>query len=164
MANKQTALVSMQRRSLYMLKREYGARIVIFKLLDSDTDVRTGVKTVSTSRIVVRRAIVLPEMLDRTTKQSISLISSNKEFVSGGTSDIGTRNFIVDRRDVVLPELSADDWIEYLNYKYQIKKVQSFEQETGWIITAKRISGELPEPISATAEDTVSLTDEMEAS
>ena len=156
------SLTGMLRRSLYKLKREYGYRIDIHKLLSSETDVRTGQKTILTSRLVIDRAVVLPEMLDRTTKQSISLISSNKEFVEGGTSDIGTRNFIVDRRDVSLPELTADDWIVYLGYKYQIKKVQSFEQEAGWIITAKRISGEEPGTISATAEDSVSLTEEVD--
>ena len=156
------SLTGMLRRSLYKLKREYGYRIDIHKLLSSETDVRTGQKTILTSRLVIDRAVVLPEMLDRTTKQSISLISSNKEFVEGGTSDIGTRNFIVDRRDVSLPELSADDWIVYLGNKYQIKKVQSFEQEAGWIITAKRISGEEPGTISATAEDSVSLTEEVD--
>lgn len=156
------ALTLMMRRCLYQLKRDYGYRIEIHKLLSSNTDVRTGRKTITTTRLVINRAIVLPEMLDRTTKQSISLISANKEFVSGGTSDIGTRNFIIDRRDVVLPELTADDWIVYLHRRYQITKVQSFEQEAGWIVNAKRISGEMPGTISVTAEDTMSLTEETE--
>jgi len=156
------SLTGMMRRILYQLKREYGYRIEIHKLLSSETDVRTGRKTISTTRLIVNRAVVLPEMLNRTTKQSISLISSNKEFVSGGTSDIGTRNFIIDRRDVVLPELTADDWIVYLHQKYQIKQVQSFEQEAGWIVTAKRISGEEPGTISATASDTVAVTEEVD--
>src|SRR4051794_15856086 len=138
MTNHQTA---MMRRVMYQLKREYGYRVEIHKLLSSETNVRTGVKEISTTRLVINRVIVLPEVLDRTTKQSISLISSNKEFVSGGTSDIGTRNFIVDRRDVSLPELTADDWLVYRHQKYQIKKVQIFEEDAGWIITAKRISG-----------------------
>jgi hypothetical protein len=74
------------------------------------------------------------------------LISSNKEFVSGGTYDVGTRDFIIDRRDCPnLPELSADDWLVYDNDKYQIKTVQKFEVGTGWIITAKKLVGEVPE-------------------
>lgn len=158
------ALTAMMRRTLYTLKRSYGYRVEIHKLLSSTTDVRTGRKEITTNRIVVPRAVVLPEVLDRTTKQSISLISSNKEFVSGGTSDIGTRNFIVDRRDVTLPGLTADDWLVYLHQKYQIQKVQSFEQEAGWIITAKRIAGEVPETITATAEDTLAVSEETEAS
>ena len=157
------SLTAMMRRSLYKLKCEYGFRIEIHKLVSSNTDVRTGRKTITTNRIVVPRAVVLPETLDRTIKRNISLISSNKEFVSGGTSDIGTRDFIVDRRDVSLPELTADDWIVYLHQKYQIMKVESFEQEAGWIITAKRISGETPSTICATTEDTLAVSEETEA-
>jgi len=152
----------MMRRVLYQLKREYGFRIEIHHLVSSETDVRTGVKTTQTTRIVVNRAVVLPEMLNRTTKQSISLISSNKEFVSGGTSDIGTRNFIVDRRDVNLPELTADDWLVYQHQKYQIRQVQAFEENAGWIINAKRISGEEPDTISASASDSMDVTEETE--
>jgi hypothetical protein len=132
---------SMMRRALYMLKREYGYSIVIHKVTGSETDVRTGEKVVYSTATTVDRAVVLPETLDRTTKQSISLISSNKQFVSGGTSDIGTRQFIVDRRDVELPTLTADDWLVYLDSKYQIHQVETIES-AGWIITAKRISGE----------------------
>lgn len=156
------SLTTMMRRALYMLKREYGYRIEIYKLLDSSTDVRTGRKTLTTTRIVVPRAVALPEILDRVNKRNISVISSNKEFVTGGTSDIGTRTFLVDRRDVSLPELTADDWIVYLHQKYQIKTVESFEQNAGWIITAKRISGEVPESISATAEDTLAVSEDTE--
>lgn len=156
------SLTAMMRRALYMLKREYGDRVEIHKLLSSETDVRTGRKEITTNRIVVPRAIVLPETLDRTTKHNIAFISSNKEFAFGGTSDIGTRNFIIDRRDVSLPELSADDWLVYLHHKYQIQKIQSFEQDAGWIITAKRISGEVPGTITATAEDTLVVSEETE--
>lgn len=156
------SLTLMMRRVLYQLKREYGFRIEIHHLVSSETDVRTGVKTTQTTRIVVNRAVVLPEMLNRTTKQSISLISSNKEFVSGGTSDIGTRNFIVDRRDVNLPELTADDWLVYQHQKYQIRQVQAFEENAGWIINAKRISGEEPDTISASASDSMDVTEETE--
>lgn len=157
------ALTMMMRRALYKLKREYGFRIVIYKLMSSTTNVRTGRKEITTNRIVVNLAVVLPETLDRTTKKSISLISSNKSFVSGGTSDIGTRDFIVDRRDVSLPDLTADDWIEYQYQKYQIEKIQSFEQDAGWIITAKRISGELPGTISVTADDIIAVSEDTEA-
>ncbi len=156
------SLTLMMRRVLYQLKRDYGFQIEIFKLVNSDTDVRTGVKTTQTTRFVIPRAVVLPEMLNRTTHQSISMISSNKEFVSGGTSDIGTRNFIVDRRDLNLPELNADDWLVYNHQKFQIKTVQSFEENAGWIITAKRISGEVPETLSAEAEDSLELTEDTE--
>lgn len=142
------SLVMQIRRALYSLKRDYGAKIDIYKLVNSETDVRTGVKTVTKSMVSIRRGIVLPEKLDRTVQQSISLISSNKQFVSGGTYDVGIREFIIDRRDCrSLESLSADDWIVYNGGKYQIKNVQAFEAESGWIVAAKHLKGEVPERI-----------------
>ena len=134
------------RQALYALKKDYGGTIYLYKLVSTETDVRTGRKTVVTDRTYIRRAIVLPVTVKRDVKQSISLISSNKEFVQGGTSDIGKRDFIIDRRDCRhLTELTADDWLVYKREKYQIATVETFEEDAGWIITAKKLVGEVPE-------------------
>jgi hypothetical protein len=134
------------RRALYSLKRDYGARIDIYKLTGSTTDAQTGEKVVTKLMFPIQRGIVMPVKLDRTAVQGIALISSNKEFVSGGTYDKGTRDFIVDRRDCPsLPELTADDWIVYAEEKYQVKSIETFEVAAGWIITASKINGEVPE-------------------
>lgn len=139
-------LAQQSRLALYQLKKDYGASILIYKLLTTDTSVTTGQKNITVSMTPVRRAIIMPKIVNRTSVQSISLISSNKEFVSGGTYDQGTRDFIVDRRDVrYLPSLTADDWIIYNRKKYQIKTVEHFEVDAGWIITAKELVGEVPE-------------------
>jgi hypothetical protein len=136
------------RQALYTLKREYGATIDIYKLVSSDTDVRTGQKTIVKTVVHVPRAIVMPEKTDRTSKHSISLISSNKEFVTGGTTDIGTRDFIIDRRDTpTIPDLTDDDWVVYNGRKFQIATVQAFEVDAGWIIGTRELVGEVPEQI-----------------
>ena len=136
------------RRALYSLKRDYGARFDIYKLNSSATDARTGEKTISKTPYPILRGPVMPVRMQRGSQQSISLISNNKEFVSGGTYDVGTRDFIVDRRDCpALPELTPDDWIVYNGKKYQIKTVEAFEVDAGWIITAKSLAGEVPEQI-----------------
>lgn len=140
------SLTMQVRRALYSLKRDYGARFDIYKLTDSTTDPQTGAKVITKLMIPILRGPVMPEKLDRSAVQGISLISANKEFVSGGSYDKGTRDFIVDRRDCpTLPELTADDWIVYAGQKYQIKSVETFEVAAGWIITASKINGEVPE-------------------
>ncbi len=136
------------RQALYALKKEYGAGFDIYKLLTTETDVQTGQKTITKEKYRIRRGPVLPVKVNRTVQQSISLISSNKEFVTGGTYDAGTRDFLVDRRDCPdLPTLTADDWIVYNGGKYQIKNFEEFEVEAGWIITATKLIGEIPEQI-----------------
>lgn len=136
------------RRALYTLKRDYGANIDIYKLISTETDTRTGVKTVNKTLYRIQRAVVLPVKKQRTAVQGISEISFNKEFVSGGTYDAGQRDFIIDRLDCpTLPELSADDWLVYKGEKYQIKTVEDFEVDAGWVVTAKKLAGEAFEQI-----------------
>jgi hypothetical protein len=154
----------LQRGSLYQLKRQYGGTIDIYKLVESDTDVRTGEKTVTKNVYHVERAIVLPARRSRVAEQSISQISSDKAFVMGGSYDMRSRNFIVDRRDVPsLPDLTADDWIVYRNTKFQIQLVESFEYDAGWVITARELVGEVPEQIIfARADNYLSLEQTLE--
>lgn len=136
------------RQSLYSLKREYGAPIDIYKLVSTDTDVRTGMKTVVKTVTHIKRAPVLPARITRLVNQSISLISANKQLVMGGTYDSSKRDFIVDRRDAPnLTQLTADDWIVYDSRKWQIETIEEFEVRAGWIITAKELVGEVPEQI-----------------
>lgn len=152
-------LVQRMRQALYTLKRQYGARIDIYKLNSSATDVRTGEKTISKTMFPVERAIVLPVTIDRSVQQGISSISANKEFVMGGSYDVGTRSVIIDRRDCpTLPALTADDWLVYDGDKYQIKNVQEFEIDCGWILTVRKLLGEVPEQFFLTkAEQTLTL-------
>lgn len=134
--------------ALYSLKRQYGGTIDLYSLVSSDTDVRTGVKTVSATLTRIWRAVVLPVRVSREVVQSISQISANKEFVMGGGYDRGVREFIIDRRDTPdLTVLNLDDWIVYNNRKYQIKVVEEFEFDAGWIVRAHELIGERPEQI-----------------
>ena len=149
------------RQSLYQLKKDYGAPIDIYKLVASETDARTGEKVITKTVTHVRRAVVVPSRIDRIANQTISLISANKQFVTGGHYDVNQRDFIIDRRDAPrLPELTADDWIVYNRRKYQVKTVEAFEVDAGWVITARELVGEVPEQIfTLRAESRLELDD-----
>ncbi len=149
------------RQALYQLKKDYGASIDIYKLVSSETDARTGEKVITKTVTHVRRAIVVPSRMDRVANQTISLISANKQFVTGGHYDVNQRDFIIDRRDVpTLPELTADDWIVYNRRKYQVKTVECFEVDAGWVVTARELVGEVPEQIfDLRAESTLGFQD-----
>lgn len=148
------SLQQRMREILYSLKRQYGATIDIYKLQGSTTDVRTGVKAINKSVIRIQRAVVLPAKKDRTVIQSISQISANKEFVTGGTFDENVREFIIDRRDCpTLTDLTADDWIVFNRRKFQIKTLEQFEFDAGWVISAKELVGEIPEQIFSVKAD-----------
>jgi hypothetical protein len=135
------------RQTLYMLKRQYGGQIDIYRLVNSGTDPKTGDVLSEKEVIRVRRAVVLPVRISREVRRSISQISANKKFVTGGTYDAGRRLFIVDRADVSDLQLTNDDYLVYRNRKYEIGDFQAFEFDAGWIITGRELVGEVPEQI-----------------
>jgi hypothetical protein len=146
------------------MKAEYGGPITIYKLNSAGTDRRTGTKTVDRDSVYVDRAVVLPDMLTRTAVQTISLISANKQVVQGGTYDPGTRRFIIDRRDVPNWELQQDDWIVYTGFRYDIKSIEDFEQDTAWLVTAKKVDGaKVNEDVRSTAAQNLIFSDSAEA-
>ena len=137
------------RQAIYKLKRLYGATIRLYKQGDKTVDLRTGQITwTGRSVCTVNRAIVLPVKLNRTQTQTISMISSDKQFVYGGTYDIGTRNFFIDPRDLVAGyEVAMDDWIVYRGKKYEIKTVMNNEFDSLWEVTAVEMMGVVPDQI-----------------
>ncbi|CAL1125571.1 unnamed protein product [Cladocopium goreaui] len=144
----------LEKNTLYRMKRNYGATIDIYKLISTDTNVRTGKKTVVRDVTRIRRAPVLPGLQKRIVNQSISLISANKQMVMGGTYDMSRRRFIVDRRDAPeLPELGTDDWVVYDHRKWQIESVEEFEVHAGWVITGRELVGEVPDEILQLSAD-----------
>jgi hypothetical protein len=153
-------LVARARQALYSLKREYGGRIDLYKLLSSQTDVRTGEKVRLKEVYPIQRAVILPGKRTRQVDQSISQISANKSFVMGGTVDETARRFLIDRLDVPqLSQITSDDWIVFAGRKYQIEAVEAFEFDTGWIVDAKELCGEIPEQIFiARADNLLNLT------
>ena len=131
--------------TLYTMKRQYGAAIVIHKLLTSVTDVRTGVKNITETLYPVARAVIFPEGYSR--KRLPRFTMENRKWIAGGSSDIGQREILVDRKDTVgLTDLSTDDWIVYKGKKYQVVKADAPEFDTCFYVTIQDI-GELPEEV-----------------
>jgi hypothetical protein len=139
--------------TLYLLKREFGGAIDIYKLLTSETSARTGQKAVTTNVYHVARAVILPSGYSR--------VRAPGSKDTRGSRDVSLRDFIVDRKDVRgLTTLTADDWIVYRGSKYQVKEVESAEFDSGWVITAKELKGEIPEQtINVQTDDRVWMSD-----
>jgi len=138
--------------TVYMLKRQFGEQIDIYKLLGSETDVRTGAKVVTTTTYRVKRAIVFPAGYSRTRMPPVTSVTG---FVASGSRDLSVRDFLVDRKDAKgLTSLTSDDWIVYKGKKYQVKSLEACEIDSAWLITAKELVGEVPQQvISVKADD-----------
>jgi hypothetical protein len=131
---------------MYALKRQYGGRIDVYRLNDVETNLRTGVKTISKDCFRIRRAVILPVRISRDVVQSISQISANKKFVYGANFDAGKRTFVIDSRD--LPkgfQFNNDDWVVYRDRRYDLADIQELEFAAGWIVSGVEVMGRRPE-------------------
>jgi hypothetical protein len=130
------------RRVLYALKRQYGGAIVVYQNGVVTTDTKTGEVARTKTATRIHRAIVLPVTVSREVKQSISLISANKQMVTGGGFESGKRLFIVERRDCPSLVLHKTDWLAYNGRKYAIDNYEEYEFDAAYIITGKEMPGE----------------------
>jgi len=130
------------RRALYALKRQYGGAIVVYQNGVVTADTKTGETTRTKTATRIHRAIVLPETISREVKQSISLISANKQMVTGGGYEAGKRLFIIERRDCPNLTLKQSDWIVYHGRKYAIDNFEEYEFDAAYVIPGKELVGE----------------------
>ena len=139
---------------LYRLKRDYGAPLRLYKLLNSETDVLTGQKHQRVATYSIPLAVALPAQWQR-------IRGIERTVIVKGSYDVEGRPFIIDRRDVPQVEtLTADDWFVYRGTKYQIVKVEEFEIDAAWRVEAKALVGESTEQVlEVTAADFVALGD-----
>lgn len=134
---------------VYKLKRLFGGTFDLYRQGDKTTDIRTGVVTWTGREVItVRRGLILPDKIERTQTQTISMISADKGFVYGGTYDRGQRWFYIDPRDLPVGyKIKSDDWIVYEGMKYEIKQLKDNEFDTLWEIQGVQLIGVIPEQI-----------------
>jgi len=130
------------RRVLYALKRQFGGTITVYQNGTVTTDTKTGEVTRTKTATRIHRAVVLPVTVSREVKQSISLISANKQMVTGGGFEAGKRLFIIDRRDCPRLALQESDWIGYNGRRYAIENYEEYEFDAAYIVTGKELKGE----------------------
>jgi hypothetical protein len=146
MVNVNYNLKRLIRTNIRMLKREYGHDITLYKLNSATTNLDSGVKSATHTSVYIRRAIVLPATVTRSVIQTISIISANKQILQGGTFDAGVRVFIIDRSDApTISSLGPDDWLVFDGKRYDVKKVDEYEYNTSWLVSAKEVKGVDPE-------------------
>jgi hypothetical protein len=130
------------RRVLYALKRQYGGTVTIYQNGTVTTDTKTGAVSRLKTATKIHRVVILPARVSREVKQSISVISANKQLVGGGGWEQGKRVFIVDRHDIPDLVLAESDWIGFNGRKYTLENFDEYEFDAAYVIVAKEIKGE----------------------
>ena len=128
------------KRVLYKLKRSYGLPIDYYQITSHDVDPKTGVKTTVETRIHIRRAIVLRSREFRSFVYDLAYISANKDFTEGGFFDPEDRNIIIDARDLPKEfDPDADNYLIFKNKRYDVSTIQTFEEGSAFLITARKL-------------------------
>lgn len=133
------------RNLLYQLKRQYGAKVTLYKLLAMTVDPKTGRKTYSRQVVKLDLAVVLPDVLARKFAYDYSFRASNREFIYGGQWSQGQRMMIIDGNDLpkdftVEVEMSA----VFQNTRYVVKTAERLDVGFGYLLTLARAENNQP--------------------
>lgn len=154
------------RRVLYKLKRNYGFKVSLYKILESHEDAETGRKVRNRSVHEVRKAVILSATdLKRTFNHNRAFAAVvTSKFGYGGFYDTESLYIVIDARDLPrdLP-ITLEDFIIYQHRRYGIDEAEEIQPGLGWILKTREIKGNQPtEIISKTIEQSLPLTQAVE--
>lgn len=138
--NSYRALRAHIKRTIYTLKRRWGATIDVYQVGPSAIDPKTGKRNQAKTTFRVRQAVVLPTLTHRDFTYSIQFIRANSNFVQGGWWEDGDRGFIIDGDDLIGRTILQNDYIIFDNERYDVKNIQYFEQQAGCLIQGRKVA------------------------
>lgn len=125
---------------LYRLKRRYGNPVNLVRVVSESNDLTTGQTTRETDSLLVDRAIILPANFQREMFFDRAYMTDNKDFTYGGLVSTQMRDFVFDAKDLGAWILEVDQQLVYATKRYDIVKIQAFEENAGFLVTAKETS------------------------
>lgn len=145
-------------QALYVLRREFGGPVMVYRLISSSSDPTTGESTDVIEVYPVDLAVILPAKGSLQEKRGISLISANKQMVQGGQYEADLQGFIIDSRDIPF-EPGTDDWLVLKGQRFNFATIDRYEDNSSWLIGARALQGRAPNQVFlCKAESLLSLT------
>lgn len=130
------------KKVLYKTKRSYGLPIDYFQLQTHTLDVTGGVKVDTYQVFSVSRALVLKAKEFRSFVYDLAYISANKDFTEGAYFDPEDRKIVVDTKDFPVGFTpKVDDYIIFQNLKYEVKEIDSFEDNAAFSFLGRKVKG-----------------------
>ena len=116
---------------------------IAYHVIDSNvTDPETGLKTTVLRVINIKEAIVLDARTFRSFVYDIAYLSANKDFTMGGFFDPEDRRVILDPRDLKAHVPKIEDYFVFNNARYDIKEVNTFENNFGYELLGRKVRGQ----------------------
>lgn len=152
-------MTTLVRRVIYSLKRRFGLKVEILYLISTSTNVETGKVTNVRGKRTVQKAILLPTKIHKEFAFDLAYIAASKNFTMGSTYTTSERKLIIDRRDLRDFEIKVGMWFVFEGKRYDVKQVEEFEHNAGYIITAEQDTAVAMENMyEGVADTTISVT------
>ena len=128
------------RKLLYNLKRRFGQRLEIKKVTGRNRDLRTGKVITAYETLIVKKAVVLPEMQARIFSYHLAYIAANRNFTYGGLFDESKRTVLIDLKDIPKDKtIIIDDRVLFNGNYYDVKDIVRLDDNTGVVLTIENV-------------------------
>jgi hypothetical protein len=121
------------KRLMYRLKRDWGSRVVLYRLTSETKDVRTGKTIRRYQALPLQRVAILPKDTKRLFVYDLDYIQAGRNFTKGAFFDKNARNVIIDAKDLpkhFIPSLN--DFLAIRGKRYKITTVEELERIAGF--------------------------------
>ena len=126
---------------LYRLKKNYATEVIIRRMIDDVTSLKTGKVHREYKTIKIRRGIVLPEQLKPTFVYDIAFLAANKNFTYGGLFGSSTRLVIIDGKDIPSDYvIEEEDEVVFNDKVHAVKNINDTAGKKGYILTVTTVS------------------------
>lgn len=155
------------RQTIYALKRIYPQRIELCRTSQNSTNYASGAISSSLTKVVIRKAILMPAKITRDFSYDLSFIAANKNFTYGAFYDKRVRMVLIDRRDLrrASPTFPVDLNMHVLfgGRRWEVKSLMEYEEQEviGLLLEATDGASVMDDHVE-TVSESVTLTEEAE--
>jgi len=131
------------RQILYEYRLRYGVPAELYLTSVGDINIETGDKAITFTCIQIPQLITESVDLIKKFEYDISFIKANSNFAYGAFFEVGDRFAILD--SIFLPsedtQIGQNDYFVYNSRRYDPKKIQKLDGDTGYLLQLRSISG-----------------------
>jgi hypothetical protein len=121
---------------LYRLKRNYPSEVILRKIINNNSDLKTGEVSRSYRSVKIKRAAVLPEKRIPEFIYDLSYAAANRNFAYGGYFSSSTRLVIIDDKDIPKDfKINEGDEVLFDDKIHSLKVITDTADKRGYLLT-----------------------------
>ena len=132
------------RKAIYQLKRVYGFQVTLCRPQNTSFDFETGVESNVTSFKIIKRAVLLPSELRRSTKDVVY--------------SYAIKEMLLDWQDIKIIGIERNDIILFNNESWRVSEIDDYELNTVKWVKIIYIGAPHIDPLNPDVSTVMSLT------